>query len=73
MNSTVKLNYSSTLEGAVLMLTCENEDSNMHMNITDEQVLIATCNRNGNWIPDPAEFTCLSFTTVPPAGTIYSS
>ena len=36
------------------------------MNTTDEQVLIVMCHRNGNWIPDPAEFTCLSFTTVPP-------
>ena len=72
MNGNVNLNYSSTLEGSILILTCENEISNMHMNTTDEQVLHATCHSNGNWIPDPAEFTCLSFTTVPPAaGTIF--
>ena len=57
----VTLNYSSTLEGAVLILTCKNDT-------TVEQILHLTCHSSGNWIPDPAQFTCseLSFTTVPP-------
>ena len=60
----VMLNYSnsSTLEGAVLTLTCEN-DINI---IADEQVLHVTCHINGSWIPNPALFTCSSVTSVPP-------
>ena len=57
--SDAKLNYSSTLEGSVLILICENDTS------TDEQSLSATCHSNGNWIPDPAQFTCSSSITVP--------
>ena len=55
MNSNVMLNYSSTLEGAVLItLTCENDTS------TDEQALNVICHSSGSWIPDPAQFTCSS-------------
>ena len=64
MNRNVKLNYSSTLDGSVLILTCENEMSNV--NTSDEQIpqiLSVTCHSNGNWIPNPANFTCTSFTT----------
>ena len=50
----VKLNYSSTLDGSVLILTCENYISNM--NTTDEQVLNVICHSNESWIPDPADF-----------------
>ena len=64
MNRNVKLNYSSTLDGSVLILTCENEMSNV--NTTDEQILSVTCHSNASWIPNPAEFTCLSFTTILP-------
>ena len=60
----VKLNYSSTLNGSVLILTCENEMSNI--NTTDEQIINVTCHSNGNWIPDPAEFTCSLFTSALP-------
>ena len=59
----VMLNYcnSSTLEGAILTLTCEND-----INITaDKLVLNVTCHINGSWIPNPAQFTCSSFATVP--------
>ena len=52
--SNATLNYSSTLEGSVLILTCENDTS------TDEQALNVTCHSNGSWIPDPANFTCSS-------------
>ena len=65
----VRLNYSSTLEGSVLILSCENETSNM--NTTDEQVLKVTCHSSGHWIPDPAQFTCSSFTTPLP-GIVHS-
>jgi hypothetical protein len=67
VNSNVKQNYNSTLEGSVLMLTCENEIgiSNMHINMTDEQTLSVTCHSSGNWIPCPDQFTCSLFTTVP--------
>ena len=66
MNRNVKLNYTSTLDGSVLILTCENEMSNM--STTDEQILSVTCHSNGSWTPDPAEFieSCSPFTTVPP-------
>ena len=66
VNRHVKLNYTSTLDGSVLILTCENEMLNM--NTTDEQTLSVTCHSDGNWIPDPADFTCSSFTT----GTVHS-
>ena len=56
----VTLKYCSTLEGAVLTLTCENDIT------TDEQVLHVTCHSSGSWIPDPAQFTCSPFTTVLP-------
>ena len=60
MNKNVKLNYSSTLNGSVLLiLTCES-------NTTDEQILHVTCHSNGTWIPDPDQFNCLSIS----AGTI---
>jgi hypothetical protein len=58
--SNAKLNYSSTLEGSVLILTCENATS------SDEQTVTVICHSNGSWIPDPAEFTCSSFTTALP-------
>ena len=63
MNGNVKLNYTSTLEGSVLTLTCENDKSTM--NITDEQILNVTCHSNRSWIPDPDDFICSSFTTAP--------
>jgi hypothetical protein len=67
VNNNVKQNFSSTLDGSVLLLTCENEIDNI-INTIDEQTV--TCQSNGNWIPDPAEFTCLSSTTVTvPPGT----
>ena len=70
VNNNVKPNYNSTLDGSVLILTCENEidiSTYMHMNTTDEQVLRVTCHSSGNWIPDPAQFTCSEFATVPPS------
>ena len=57
--SNAPLNYNSTLEGSVLILTCENDTS------ANEQTLNAICHSNGNWIPDPAQFTCSLITTVP--------
>ena len=59
----VILNYSSTLEGSVLTLTCtcnyatSNDGEIFRLNMT--------CHSSGNWIPDPADFTCSEFTTVP--------
>jgi hypothetical protein len=63
VNRNVTLFYNSTLEGSrsVLILTCENLRS------TDEQILSVTCHSSGYWIPDPAQFTCSKFTTVPSA------
>ena len=52
MSSNFELNYTSTLEGAVLTFTCKNEMSNI--NITNETVFDVTCHSSGNWIPDPA-------------------
>lgn len=64
VNRNVKLYYTSSLDGFVLMLICEND-----MNITEEQILNVTCHSNGNWIPDPADFikSCSQsvFTTAP--------
>ena len=66
MNRNVKLTYSFTLEGSILVLTCENEISKI--NSTDEQILSVTCRSNGSWVPDLAEFieSCSSFTIAPP-------
>ena len=66
MNRNVKLTYSSTLEGSFLILTCENEISNMDTDNTDEQIFIVTCHSSGNWIPNPIELTCSSVTAAPP-------
>ena len=66
--SNAKLNYTSTLEGSILTLTCENDTS------TDGEILRLSviCHSSGSWIPDPAQFTCSSssFTTVPPGTEI---
>ena len=64
MDRNVKLTYcnSSALDGSVLILTCVNETSTT----TDEKVLNVTCHSNGNWIPNPAEFTCSSFAPTQP-------
>ena len=68
----VKLNYTSTLEGSVLILTCENDNIIMsNMNTTDEQILNVTCHNNASWIPNPADFikSCLLFTRGTVSGT----
>ena len=61
------LNYSSTLKGSVLTLTCENDMSRS----TDEEIVNVTCHSSGNWIPDPAQFTCSPPTTVPSGTEIF--
>ena len=58
----IKLDYSSTLEGSVLTLTCDNDTSRS----TDEEIVSVTCHSSGIWIPDPTQFTCSPPTTVPP-------
>ena len=68
MDRNVALNYNSTLEGSVLTLTCPENDT-----LIADEVLNATCNSSGKWIPDPTQFTCLLFTTVPPGTEIYYS
>ena len=64
MDRSIKLNYSSTLQGSVLTLTCENE---INMNATEE-FLNVTCDSSGHWIPNPADFiqacSLLNFSTV---------
>ena len=65
------LDYSSTLAGSLLTLTCEDE---MSLNSTTEMTLSVTCHSNGSWIPNPAEFitkSCLPFSTTvsPTTGT----
>ena len=58
MDRNVSLNYNSTLEGSVLVLTCENNTS------------INICHSSGNWIPDPAQFTCSHAPSITvPSGT----
>ena len=63
MDSNVMLDYSSTLEGSVLILTCEDE---MSLNSTTETTLNVICYSNGSWIPDPADFiqSCSLFSTT---------
>ena len=65
MDISIKLNFNSTLEGSVLTLTCENEISNFTMNATEE-ILSVTCDSNGSWIPNPADFiqSCSPFSTT---------
>ena len=76
MDSNVKLDYSSTLEGSVSTLTCENENLMFNMNIieSDAEILNVTCDSNGRWIPDPTDFiqSCSPFSTTvsPTTGTI---
>ena len=70
----IKLDCSSTLEGSVLTLTCENE---MSLNSTNKTTLNVTCDSNGSWIPNPADFiqSCSPFSTTvsPTTGTNYFS
>ena len=71
MDRNVTLSYNtSTLEGSILTLsqTCENDISNS----TERRILRlnVTCHSSGNWIPDPAQFTCSPSTTVPPGTEI---
>ena len=63
-----KLNYNSTLEGSVLILTCENEIS---FNSVNETTLNVTCDSNGSWIPNPADFiqSCSPFSKTVSPGT----
>ena len=63
MDRSIKLNFSSTLEGSVLTLTCEI--LNFNMNATEE-ILNVTCDSNGRWIPDLADFiqACSPFSTT---------
>ena len=61
VDSNVMLDYSSTLEGSVLTLICENDTSRS----TDKEIASVTCHSSGNWIPDPTQFTCSPSTTVP--------
>ena len=67
VNRNVMLNYSSTLDSSVAILTCVHMSN---VGSTDEQILNVTCHSNGSWIPDPAEFICLSSTTALP-GTMH--
>ena len=64
VDRSIKLNYSSTLQGSVLTLTCENEILNFNMNATEE-ILNVICDSNGSWIPIPANFiqSCSPFST----------
>ena len=77
VDKNINLNYSSTLEDSVLILTCENEMFNMNIIGSDAEVLNVTCHSNGNWIPNPADFiqSCLLFsaTVSPTTGTNYFS
>ena len=52
------MTLTSTLEGYILILTCENDIA------TDELTLTVTCHSNGSWIPDPAQFTCSPISTT---------
>lgn len=73
MDSDVKLNhsYTSTQDGLVLILICENKMPNI--NTTDEEIFRVTCHSNGSWIPNPTDFikSCSLFTTVTVSPGIY--
>ena len=79
VNRYVKLNFSSTLEGSVLILTCENEKLMSTTNATDKQTLEVIChNSTTSWNPDPTDFiescsiiiaTTLSGATTLPGNT----
>ena len=81
MNRYVKLNFNSTLEGSVLILTCENKklmsNTNLKLNATDEQVLEVICHSNTtSWNPDPTDFieSCSSLyltTIIVHAGNVH--
>ena len=73
VNRYVKLNFSFTLEGSVLILTCENEKLMSTTNATDQQVLKVICHSSAtSWNPDPTDFieSCsISSFTTPLPGT----
>lgn len=59
--------YNSTLEGSQLeySIKCENK------NILS---LVAVCQKNATWFPDPSEYVCTSSTseTMPPKSVEHS-
>ena len=67
----LKLNFSSTLEGSVLILTCENEI--ISLNSTTETTLSVTCHSNGSWIPDPADFIQSCSPTISPGPNFHNA
>ena len=59
VNSNMKLNFSSILEGAVLILTCKNKNLRLYTNATDEKILKVTCHMCRNttsWNPNPVDY-----------------
>ena len=70
MDINVTLNYNSTLAGSrsVLILSCEGDIPAVSI---IKQIITVTCHSSGNWIPDPAQFTCSPSTTVPSATEIF--
>ena len=64
MDRNVTLNYNSTLAGSrsVLVLSCESDIPAVSI---IKHIITVTCHSSGNWIPDPAQFTCSPSTPVP--------
>ena len=60
LDNDVMLNYSSTLDCSVLILTCKDGT----FRSTDKQILQMTCYSNENWIPNPSQFTYSSLTEI---------
>ena len=44
------LSYTSTVENASVIITCQNGLQSPH---TDRNLRIAVCSQDGNWEPDP--------------------
>ena len=59
VNRNIKLNFSSTLEGAVLILTCDNYLTS-NTNVTDQQSLTVICHSNTTIVGIPIQLISLS-------------
>lgn len=59
VNENVSLIYTSTLEGSFLVAFCDNRGTT-----SDNDVLTSTCHKDGNWVPDPIDYSCSSLFTT---------
>ena len=68
----ILLSYNSTLENAVLEISCRHGLVNELAPGLADSILSAVCHRNATWIPRPADHVCTTTSTHDhPLGKLY--